>query len=142
MLTIPNILPLSVYYEHHAKRRGVYNHFLYFNGLAPAPFACIGRLSTCMPRIVRALQPLKIFKKQFTEKAAEVFGSGWTCLTYSPEGCSIHKSQKPGNDSAPQTNPFGGCMGARILFKVQETSHRLPQQNLEHPYLSMLNHIN
>ncbi|MCL2694415.1 MAG: superoxide dismutase [Oscillospiraceae bacterium] len=65
---------------------GVYNHTLFFNGLAPASEEVHTPEGELLEAIEGFFGTFDNFREQFSEEAAAVFGSGWTGLFSDSEG--------------------------------------------------------
>lgn len=66
---------------------GVYNHDLFFRGLAPASEACCTSDDKTAAKIEKAFCSFENFKKTFSQQALSVFGSGWTALCLDRNCC-------------------------------------------------------
>jgi Fe-Mn family superoxide dismutase len=65
---------------------GVYNHTLFFDGLAPADENVHEPTGALLEAIEGFYGSFDEFKEQFNKLAGEVFGSGWTMLVSDDEG--------------------------------------------------------
>lgn len=105
---------------------GVYNHRLYFNGLAvPAEREPRGRL---VSRLIRQYGSLEEFGQQLKKAALSVFGSGYAWLVY--ERCVLKIVTTPN-----QNNPIE--QGARPILTVDvwEHAYYLKHYNVRAAYL-------
>ena len=111
---------------------GVYNHALFFAGLAPAdkgihvPSGKLGRM------IAASFGSFEQLKARFTQSALSVFGSGWTVLALAPGGrlCIINLKNQ---DTLL-------CTGYRPLVYVDvwEHAYYLQYQNRRAEYLDQI----
>ena len=85
LLTNPRRLPQQAQKAILQNGGGVYNHTLYFNGLAPQQEDCHTPTGELLALINRTYQSVERFKELFMQQALGVFGSGWTALVYFPK---------------------------------------------------------
>jgi len=105
----------------------VWNHTFYWNCLSPnGGGAPGGDLATA---IDTAFGSFDAFKKDFSDKAVKLFGSGWAWLVKQPDG-SLAISQT-GNDDTPLT----GDDVPLLTCDVWEHAYYLDYQNLRPRYL-------
>ena len=112
---------------------GVYNHNLFFKGLAP-PQGDAPRMpgEQLMALIDAAYGSFEAFKKAFSELAASVFGSGWACLAI--DGGGQLRSFKLANQETAVPNG----MATLMLFDVWEHAYYLKYKNLRADYIKAL----
>ena len=111
---------------------GVYNHTLFFNGLAPASedvHMPEGDLHTAIEGFFGSFEH---FKEEFSKSAAEVFGSGWTALTSDDRGTLSIQNLK-NQDTLLSFN-----LEVVFLFDVWEHAYYLKYQNLRADYIKGL----
>lgn len=65
---------------------GVYNHALFFQGMAPPSSPGHEPQGAVLEVLRRTFGSFEDFKKVFNEAALKVFGSGWTVLVLTPQG--------------------------------------------------------
>ena len=106
---------------------GVYNHALYFSGLAPQGGAQpSGELGQAMER---AFGPFEAFQAQMKEAALGQFGSGYAFLVSDKEGTlSIHKT-------ANQDCPLSRGLWPILCVDVWEHAYYLDYQNRRADYV-------
>ena len=85
LLCSPNGLPEEARTAILNNAGGVYNHTLFFNGLAPASEPVHEPEGKLLEAIEGFYDSFENFKEQFGKKAKEVFGSGWTVLVSDPD---------------------------------------------------------
>ncbi|MCL2077085.1 MAG: superoxide dismutase [Oscillospiraceae bacterium] len=111
---------------------GVYNHTLFFNGLAPASEDVHMPEGELLEAIEGFFGSFENFKEEFSKSAAEVFGSGWTVLA----------SDQFGNLSIINIKDQETllCEGLEpvILFDVWEHAYYLKYKNERADYIKNL----
>ena len=110
---------------------GVYNHFLFFNGLAPADEDNHEPKCRLIGIIDNTFGSFDNFKKLFSQQALQVFGSGWTCLVLTPEG--VPKIVNLKNQDVVNEGDQ-----VIILFDVWEHAYYLKYKNLRADYVDNL----
>jgi len=86
LLCAPNGLPPEARDSIVNNAGGVYNHSLFFSGLAPASEDVHEPDGMLLEAIEGFYDSFEGFKEEFSARAAEVFGSGWTVLASDGEG--------------------------------------------------------
>lgn len=86
LLTRTDEIPNAIYDAVMHNGGGVYNHMLFFDGLAPADTGRHMPQGRLAANIARTFSSFEEFKQRFNAHAAAVFGSGWTCLAAAPSG--------------------------------------------------------
>jgi len=86
----------------------VWNHTLYWNSLSPrgggSPKGALAEA------IGRSFGSFEAFQKEFSEKAAGVFGSGWAWLVRSPDGAlAVLQTGNAGNPLTGGDRPLLAC---------------------------------
>jgi len=79
-------LPVEARNEIMNNAGGVYNHSLFFDGLAPASENVHQPNGMLLEAIEGFFGSFRQFKEKFNKQANEVFGSGWTVLVSDSEG--------------------------------------------------------
>ena len=107
----------------------VLNHAMYFEQFSNEPKAMSPKLMALMERDFGSVEA---FKKEFEQKGATLFGSGWVWLSADKDGKLVITQQK--NAENPVT------MGLRPLltFDVWEHAYYLDYQNRRADYLAAL----
>ena len=107
----------------------VLNHAMYFEQFSNEPKTMSPKL---MALLERDFGSVEAFKKEFEQKGATLFGSGWVWLSADKEGKLVITQQK--NAENPVT------MGLRPLltFDVWEHAYYLDYQNRRADYLAAL----
>lgn len=111
---------------------GVYNHWLFFNGLAPESEDVHEPSGDLMEAIEGYFGSFEEFKNSFEENAMSVFGSGWTVLVSDSEGNLSIRNVK-NQDVLLCEN-----LEAIILFDVWEHAYYLKYRNLRADYVKNL----
>lgn len=112
---------------------GVYNHLLYFTGLAPASNQMpTGALADA---IRREYGSLDAFLKKFKEAALSVFGSGYAWLVVAADGSLMITTTK--NQDTPLS--LGLCPVFNL--DVWEHAYYLKHYNLRADYINDLFHV-
>ena len=86
LLTWTRFLPQDTYTKIMQNGGGVYNHSLFFNGLAPAAEEQPMPSGALLRDMEETFGSFSKFKKAFYAEALKVFGSGWTYLVYNRQG--------------------------------------------------------
>ena len=107
----------------------VLNHTLYFEQLAPTPHAMS---ETMTALIVSNFGSVEAFKKEFEQKGATLFGSGWVWLSADKDGKLVVTQQKNAD------NPVTDGLTPLLTFDVWEHAYYLDYQNRRADYLSAL----
>ena len=107
----------------------VLNHTMYFEQFATTPRAMSAHFADILEK---SFGSVEAFKKEFEQKGATLFGSGWVWLSADKEGKLVITQQK--NAENPVT------MGLRPLltFDVWEHAYYLDYQNRRADYLTAL----
>ena len=107
----------------------VLNHTMYFEQFATTPHAMSAHFAAILEK---SFGSVEAFKKEFEQKGATLFGSGWVWLSADKEGKLVITQQK--NAENPVT------MGLRPLltFDVWEHAYYLDYQNRRADYLTAL----
>ncbi|CAL5224309.1 g6976 [Coccomyxa viridis] len=118
---------------------GVYNHLLFFKILMPATAATNASNNSMLPQQVgqainQTFGNYTVFKKNFTEAALSVFGSGWAWLTVAKNG-SLAIETTPNQDN-PLMVGAGYSGNQPILgIDVWEHAYYLKRQNRRPEYI-------
>lgn len=107
----------------------VLNHALYFDQLSPAPHAMGDKLRTLLERDFGSVEA---FQKEFEQKGATLFGSGWVWLSADKEGRLVITQQHNAE------NPVTDGLQPLLTFDVWEHAYYLDYQNRRADYLSTL----
>lgn len=86
LLSNPNAIPKSIREKVLNNGGGVYNHDLFFRGLAPAAAPGHRPAGNLAAAIDKTFGSFAQFKAAFSEQALAVFGSGWTLLALDRTG--------------------------------------------------------
>ncbi len=107
----------------------VMNHAMYFEQFCDSPKAMSDKMKALLERDFGSVEA---FKKEFEQKGATLFGSGWVWLSADKDGRLVITQQK--NAENPVT------MGLRPLltFDVWEHAYYLDYQNRRADYLAAL----
>jgi len=111
---------------------GVYNHTLFFQGLAPMSEDVHRPEGNLLTAIETCFGSFYNFKNEFNQLAAGVFGSGWTALA-SDSGGNL-SIQNLGN----QDTLLGTDLEVVFLFDVWEHAYYLKYKNVRMDYLKNL----
>ena len=107
----------------------VLNHTMYFEQFSPAPHA----MSEAMKGLLeRNFGSVEAFKKEFEQKGATLFGSGWVWLSADKEGKLVITQQKNAE------NPVTLGLTHLLTFDVWEHAYYLDYQNRRADYLVAL----
>ena len=107
----------------------VLNHTMYFEQFGPANHEPTGKMKELLERDFGSVET---FKKEFEQKGATLFGSGWVWLNTNKDGKLVITQQK--NAETPVTmglNPL-------LTFDVWEHAYYLDYQNRRADYLTAL----
>ena len=107
----------------------VLNHMMYFEQFSPAPHAMSDRMRTLLERDFGSVDA---FKKEFEQRGATLFGSGWVWLSADKEGKLVVTQQKNAE------NPVTLGLMPLLTFDVWEHAYYLDYQNRRADYLSAL----
>ena len=107
----------------------VLNHTLYFDQLSPAPHALDGRMKA---RLEENFGSIDSFRKEFEQKGASLFGSGWVWLSADTQGKLVITQQRNAE------NPVTDGLTPLLTFDVWEHAYYLDYQNRRADYLSAL----
>jgi len=126
LLRCPDRIPCNLRTPIRRYAGGVYNHAMYFEGLAPggSPFTgALARLVDC------AFSSFEGFKALFKEKAAGVFGSGYAWLVANRMGrlCVV--------TTANQDTPLPGGFIPLLNIDVWEHAYYLKHFNVRADYI-------
>jgi len=124
-----NNLPLEARTAIMNNAGGVYNHTLFFNGLAPASennHAPEGELLCAVEGFYDSFDK---FKESFSKSAADVFGSGWTILA-SDANCNLSV-----RNVANQDTLLGENLETVIILDVWEHAYYLKYKNERADYI-------
>ena len=111
---------------------GVYNHTLYFNGLAPAGTGRNTPNERLSMLIDNTLCSFDNFRELFTKNALSVFGSGWTFLTCDCRNRLCIINLKNQDTVVPyRVKPL-------VIFDVWEHAYYLKYKNLRADYVNGL----
>lgn len=87
LISNPSAIPQPVRDKVMNNGGGVYNHDLFFRGLAPASEPLHTPQGKLAENIDKAFGSFENFKKTFSQQALSVFGSGWTALCFDRNCC-------------------------------------------------------
>ncbi len=107
----------------------VLNHAMYFEQFANSPKPMGDRMKALLERDFGSVEA---FKKEFEQKGATLFGSGWVWLSAGKDGKLVVTQQK--NAENPVT--MGLC--PLLTFDVWEHAYYLDYQNRRADYLAAL----
>jgi Fe-Mn family superoxide dismutase len=107
----------------------VLNHAMYFEQFSNAPKAMSPRL---MALLERDFGGVGAFKKEFEQKGATLFGSGWVWLSADTQGKLVITQQKNAE------NPVTLGLTPLLTFDVWEHAYYLDYQNRRADYLAAL----
>ncbi|MBO7101513.1 MAG: superoxide dismutase [Bacteroidales bacterium] len=107
----------------------VLNHTMYFEQFAPAPQPMSEKFAALL---VRDFGSVEAFKKEFEQKGATLFGSGWVWLSADKEGKLVITQQKNAE------NPVTQGLNPLLTFDVWEHAYYLDYQNRRADYLTAL----
>ncbi len=107
----------------------VLNHVMYFEQFGRQNHEPVGRVSEM---IARDFGSFDNFKKEFEQKGATLFGSGWVWLSANAEGHLVITQEGNAN------NPVMNGLVPLLTFDVWEHAYYLDYQNRRADYLSAL----
>lgn len=109
----------------------VLNHTLYFLQFAPKPAKAepTGKLAEA---IARDFGSFENFKKEFSNAAVTLFGSGWAFLSVDKEG-KLHITKEPNG-----SNPLRQGLNPILTFDVWEHAYYLDFQNKRADHINQL----
>jgi len=107
----------------------VLNHTMYFEQFGTANHEPEGKIKDL---IVRDFGSIEAFKKEFEQKGATLFGSGWVWLSLNAEGKLVITQE------ANAGNPVRSGLQPLLTFDVWEHAYYLDFQNRRTDYLSAL----
>ena len=110
----------------------VLNHALYFEQFSNSPRPMGEKMKALLERDFGSVEA---FKKEFEQKGATLFGSGWVWLSADKDGKLVITQQK--NAENPVTMDFTPL----LTFDVWEHAYYLDYQNRRADYLAALWHI-
>ena len=105
------------------------NHAMYFDQFGTANHDCTGPIADL---IVRDFGSFEAFQKEFEQKGATLFGSGWVWLSKDSNG-KLVISQEPNAE-----NPVRRGLQPLLTFDVWEHAYYLDYQNRRADYLTAL----
>ena len=107
-----------------------WNHNFYFQTLTPAP---VGIPEILEDRLTKAFGTVARLKAAFIKAASTLFGSGWAWLCQG-QGRQPHHSpdaeRRQPDDPGAEASPYHRCVGACILYRLQEPQGGLPGSRL------------
>ena len=107
----------------------VLNHTMYFEQFSPAARPMSAAFAT---RIEKDFGSVDAFKKEFEQKGATLFGSGWVWLSADKEGKLVITQQRNAE------NPVTAGLTPLLTFDVWEHAYYLDYQNRRADYLAAL----
>ena len=107
----------------------VLNHTMYFEQFGNTPQAMSERMRSL---IERDFGSVEAFKKEFEQKGATLFGSGWVWLSADKDGKLVITQQKNAE------NPVTMGLNPLLTFDVWEHAYYLDYQNRRADYLATL----
>ena len=107
----------------------VLNHTMYFEQFGAANHEPTGKMKELL---VRDFGSVEAFKKEFEQKGATLFGSGWVWLSSDKEGKLVITQQKNAE------NPVTMGLNPLLTFDVWEHAYYLDYQNRRADYLAAL----
>lgn len=105
----------------------VLNHTMYFEQFGTAHHAPMGKIKELLERDFGSVEA---FKKEFEQKGATLFGSGWVWLSLNAEGRLVI-TQEPNAG-----NPLRSGLKPLLTFDVWEHAYYLDYQNRRADYLA------
>jgi Fe-Mn family superoxide dismutase len=111
---------------------GVYNHTLFFQGLAPASEDVHRPEGNLLAAIETCFGSFYNFKNEFNQLAAGVFGSGWTALASDANG-NLSIQNLANQDTLLDTD-----LEVVFLFDVWEHAYYLKYKNVRMDYIKNL----
>lgn len=107
----------------------VLNHTMYFEQFSPAARPMSAAFSA---RLDKDFGSVEAFKKEFEQKGATLFGSGWVWLSADKDGKLVITQQKNAE------NPVTAGLVPLLTFDVWEHAYYLDYQNRRADYLAAL----
>jgi len=107
----------------------VLNHTMYFEQFSPAARPMSAAFAA---RLDKDFGSVEAFKKEFEQKGATLFGSGWVWLSADKEGKLVVTQQKNAE------NPVTAGLVPLLTFDVWEHAYYLDYQNRRADYLAAL----
>ncbi len=107
----------------------VLNHTLYFEQFSPAPKPMSSAFKALLEKNFGSVED---FKKEFEQKGATLFGSGWVWLSADKDGHLFITQQKNAE------NPVTQGLTPLLTFDVWEHAYYLDYQNRRPDYLAAL----
>lgn len=107
----------------------VLNHTLYFEQFGTANHEPEGKIKDL---IIRDFGSIEAFKKEFEQKGATLFGSGWVWLSLNSNGKLVITQE------ANAGNPVRNSLQPLLTFDVWEHAYYLDFQNRRADYLAAL----
>lgn len=132
LLSRSSILPYDSYVAIMNNGGGVYNHGLFFQGLAPSSEDVHKPKGYFAAMINKTFGSFETFQKHFTEAALGVFGSGWACLAITPAR-RLKILQLTDQETALSINAK-----TILLFDVWEHAYYLKYKNARAEYIQAL----
>lgn len=129
LLSRPHLIPREIYDTVMNNAGGVYNHNVFFNGLAPASQNHMPD-DRVMDAINESFGTFDSFRQEFTKMALAVFGSGWTCLAADHRGKLVIKNLKN------QETVLIHKLKPVLLLDVWEHAYYLQYKNARADYIA------
>ena len=107
----------------------VLNHTMYFDQFSTIPHSMSAKFTALLERDFGSVEA---FKKEFEQKGATLFGSGWVWLSADKEGKLVITQQKNAE------NPVTMGLIPLMTFDVWEHAYYLDYQNRRADYLAAL----
>lgn len=107
----------------------VLNHAMYFEQFSNSPKAMSEKMKSLLERDFGSVEA---FKKEFEQKGATLFGSGWVWLSADKDGKLVITQQKNAE------NPVTMGLQPLLTFDVWEHAYYLDYQNRRADYLAAL----
>ena len=107
----------------------VLNHTMYFEQFSPAARPMSAAFAA---RLEKDFGSVEAFKKEFEQKGATLFGSGWVWLSANKEGKLVITQQRNAE------NPVTAGFTPLLTFDVWEHAYYLDYQNRRADYLAAL----
>lgn len=107
----------------------VLNHSMYFEQFSNTPKAMSAKFTALLERDFGSVEA---FKKEFEQKGATLFGSGWVWLSADKDGKLVITQQKNAE------NPVTMGLTPLLTFDVWEHAYYLDYQNRRADYLAAL----
>ena len=107
----------------------VLNHAMYFEQFSPTPRPMSAEMAAMLERNFGSVEA---FKKEFEQKGATLFGSGWVWLSAAADGKLVTTQQRNAE------NPVTEGLRPLLTFDVWEHAYYLDYQNRRADYLTAL----